>query len=237
MRPTFPWHTNKAQLSMTTSSLDHLEQMAKARGAAAGLHGVDDDFAASVDATLHFMFIAQYRALGPEPDALFKQQEACKADLEHTYKKLQEHQKSRLDATDHSKGIPHINYRFYPSVVACCGLVGLGCEVAGVQMLWRGWAILGALAVLLILLVQTLPCWARNMKYYIDRRALLRRAKRLERTILRLGETAWKETELRSHRDQFIIPRRQLLVGIFEYYKAAGQCTANHKHVHRLAAA
>jgi hypothetical protein len=222
---------------MATASFDELEQTAKARGAAAGLYRVDDDFATSVEATLHFLFITQYGELGQEPDILLKQRDSLQEELAQTYNRLHAQQKSRLEAITRAKEDLRPNYRLWLGVGLLCSLAGLGCEIAGVQMVWRGWTMLGAVAVLLILLMQALPGWAWHMRYYIDRRTLLRRAKRLEHRILRLGNMAWKEAELRSHHEQFVTPRKQLLVSIFEYYKAAGQCTANHKHMHRLVAA
>jgi hypothetical protein len=222
---------------MATASFDELEQTAKARGAATGLHGVDDDFATSVEATLHFLFITQYGELGQEPDILLKQRDSLQEALAQTYNRLHEQQKSRLEAITGAKEGLRPNYRLWLGVGLLCSLAGLGCEIAGMQMVWRGWIMLGAVAALLILLVQALPGWAWQMRYYIDRRTVLRRAKRLEHRLLRLEKMAWKEAELRGHHEQFVIPRKQLLVSIFEYYKAAGQCTANHKPMHRLAAA
>jgi hypothetical protein len=237
MQSIFSRRAKKTRHTMATASFDELEQTAKARGAAAGLHGVDDDFATSVSATLHFLFITQYGELGQEPNNLLKQRDTLQEELKQTYSRLYEHQKSQHEAIAYPQYRCCSNYRLWLGVGLLCGLAGLGCEIAGVQMVWRGWTMLGAFTVLLILLVQALPGWARHMRYYIDRRTVMRRAKRLEHRIQQLGKMAGKEAELRGYYEQFVTPRKQLLVSIFEYYKAAGQCTANHKHIHRLAAA
>jgi hypothetical protein len=168
---------------------------------------------------------------------LLKQRDSLREELAQTYDRLHAQQNSCLEAITRAKEGLRPNYRLWLGVGLIGSLAGLGCEIAGVQMVWRGWAMLGAFAVLLSLLVQALPGWARHMRYCIDRRTLLRRAKRLEHRILRLGKMAWKEAELRNRYEQFVMPRKQLLVSIFQYYKAAGQCTANHKHTHRLVAA
>ena len=103
-------------------------------------------------------------------------------------------------------------------------------------MPWQNWAMLSVLAGSLTLLVQALPRWARNFRYYLTLSGLRRRIKRLERTITRLNKTAWREMALRSQREQFIAPRKQLLVSIFEYYKAAGACTAQQQQKRQLRA-
>ena len=128
------------------------------------------------------------------------------------------------------------NFRLGLGISLCCGLAGLVASSAGYPMPWQNWAMLSVLAGSLTLLVQALPRWARNFRYYLTLSGLRRRIKRLERTITRLNKTAWREMALRSQREQFIAPRKQLLVSIFEYYKAAGACTAQQQQKRQLRA-
>jgi hypothetical protein len=234
MPPKLLQRTNTTHHTMLPATFEALEQHAKARGAAAGLHSVDDDFTASVEARLDCLFIAQYGDLGPEPELVLKQRAVREEELEQVMARLCAHQNDRFVAMEHVRVPTPFNLRLGIGMTLCCGLGGLVASAAGVPMPWQGWAMLGVLAGLLTLLVQALPHWARNVRYYLTLYALRRRVKRLERTITRLNATAWRELELRSQREQFIAPRKQLLVSIFEYYKAAGACTAQQQQQHQL---
>ena len=229
MHPTFPAHTKHPQTMITASSFSDLEQMARTRGATAGLHGVEDDFETSVESLLHFVFVREYGALGPEPALLREQREHLEEELEHTYKKLYAHQSIRFETTDLSQDAPRVSYRLCLGTLLVCGLAGLGCEALGVEVMWRGWAMLGMLSVLLIVSLQVFPHWAGSVRHYLDHRAMLHRARQIERDILKIKDVEWQETEKRNKRDQFIEPRKHMLVSIFRYCTSAGQCTAHNK--------
>ena len=117
-----------------------------------------------------------------------------------------------------------MSYRLCLGTVLVCGLVGLGCEALGVEMMWRGWVMLGMLSMLLIISLQGFPRLAGSVRHYLDHRA-----RQIERDILKIKDVEWQETEKRNKRDQFIEPRKHMLASIFRYYKSAGQCTAHNK--------
>jgi hypothetical protein len=179
-----------------------------------------------VEAQLHGLFITLHGDLGPEPELIFKQRTSREAELEQTSAQLCAHQNNRLVAMEHVYTPAPCNRRLATGVTLGCGLAGLACSALGVPMPWQRWVLLGVLAMALTLLMQVLPRWASNVRYYLTLYALRRRVKRLQRTIARLDTVAWRELELRSQREQFIAPRQQLLVSIFEYYRAAGTCMA-----------
>ena len=237
MKRTFPWRANHIKKALVRLDHENLE-MAKTVGAAAGLHGVDDDFVASVEARLHCNFVALYGDLGPEPDVLSTQQAALETDRTRAQDALHAHQETWRHSVVCPDDAPAaVNLRLCLGTGLCCGLVGLVGSLMGVEMLWQHWAILGVVAGLIVLFIQALPRWVRAGRYSIRRRTLQRHVKRVDRKISRLKEAAAQEARRRSQRDQFIAPRQALLVTTFEYYKAAGVCAANQKRPPNLVAA
>jgi hypothetical protein len=225
------------QRTITTASLADLEEMAKERGAAAGLYGVEEDFTAAVETPLHCMFVREHGALGTAPEMLHAKWESLADDLERVTKRLAEHQRRRDETVECGKDGARLNFRLCLGIALICGLAGVVCRVFGVELMWWGWSMLGLLAVLMMLALHALPTWASSVRYYLDYRMMLRRAKRLERRINRLKEVEWREIELRNRYDQFIEFRTRLLVGIYQFYKASGQSVANHQGMQRSAAA
>ncbi len=160
-----------------TQIMEELEQLAKQRGAAAGLKNVDDDFEAYLVARLNLVYLAQYGEMGPGLEVLLRKREELRKELEWVIQTLRELEDEQQPAERRPA----------------------------------------------LLIVRVLPSILKAVRRYCRRRAILRQAGRLENEVSAIGEMEWKETLRRDERDQFIEYRKQLLLSIYNYYRAGGE--------------
>jgi hypothetical protein len=206
------------------SQMQELEQLSKARGAAVGFKGVDDThFETEIDSRLQLLYTEVCGEPGPAPDIFRLKREELERSLAQVCQQQREHESRSKVQESHNRwpGF-QAGHPLLLGSVAAVALTGVGPDVSGVDIHWQGWMMVPLASLLVLMMIPLLARWFRKLEHYFTSRQLRRQAHELEEEIRQNRDSEWEETRRRSQREQFIAPRRQLLLSLYEFYKAGG---------------